>query len=348
MASEMMEILESNPDRLVVQKSHPLVGLWRSELTLSEFKILDSYLARINSRYPEKRLVTIEKGELEKLLGVTKINLPELKERLKHLMGNVVEVPDKTVKKGFKLVTLFEEATAEQDEYGVWQVRLECTTKAMQYFFNIENIGYIKYKLKCIVSLNSRYTYIMFCYIEKNKFMKSWVVDLNELKKILGCDKDEYAQEFKYFNRDVLKKIQKEIYEKTDCRYTYVPIKKGRSVVAIQFTVENLQESEDDFNPEEVPLEKYQEEPEDLWEEAIQDLRFTSEQVEELRQVLLVVPDHMLPQALACPDNLDIRRYHYMRIRVQELIRRNVERPIRNKFGYLLKMLKQDAKIPNP
>ena len=31
-------------DKLTVQKSRPLFALWRSDLTLSEFKILDTYL----------------------------------------------------------------------------------------------------------------------------------------------------------------------------------------------------------------------------------------------------------------------------------------------------------------
>ena len=31
--------------RLTVQKSNPLFGLWRSELTLAEFKIIDTYLS---------------------------------------------------------------------------------------------------------------------------------------------------------------------------------------------------------------------------------------------------------------------------------------------------------------
>ena len=42
-------------DKLTVQKSRPLFALWRSDLTLSEFKILDTYLARINSRDSGKR-----------------------------------------------------------------------------------------------------------------------------------------------------------------------------------------------------------------------------------------------------------------------------------------------------
>lgn len=123
-----------NEDKLTVQKSLPLFALWRSELTLAEFKILDTYLSRIDSHKPEKRAVMFEKGELEKILGVKKINNQDLETRLKHLMGNVIEIPDESMRKGFRLVTLFEEAVAEQDDYGLWQVKLECTQKAMKYF----------------------------------------------------------------------------------------------------------------------------------------------------------------------------------------------------------------------
>ena len=41
--------------QLTVQKSLPLFALWRSDLSLSEFKILDTYLSRIDSHKPERR-----------------------------------------------------------------------------------------------------------------------------------------------------------------------------------------------------------------------------------------------------------------------------------------------------
>ena len=227
-------------EKLTVQKSLPLFALWRSELTLSEFKILDTYLARINSHNPKQRAVVFEKGELENLLGVKKINNKGLKDRLKHLMGNVVEIPDISSKKGFRLISLFEEAVAEQDDYGFWQVKLECTQKAMKYIFNMDNLGYLRYKLRCITSITSRYTYIMFIYLESNRFRKSWEVPLAELKHILNCDKEEIYKEFKFFNQKILKKVQKEMHEKTECKYDYETIKKGRSVVAIRFTLETL------------------------------------------------------------------------------------------------------------
>lgn len=248
-------------DKLTVQKSLPLLALWRSELTLAEFKILDTYLARIDSHKPLKRAVMFQKGELEEKLGVKKINQQQLEERLKHLMGNVVKVPDNSSKKGFRLVSLFEEAVAEQDEQGLWQISLECTQKAMKYFFNVDNLGYLRYKLRCITSLTSRYTYIMFIYLESNRFRKSWEVSLDELKTILNCDKEETYKTFKRFNDLILKKVQKEMHEKTECRYSYESIRRGRSVAAIRFTVETLPKAviSENYNPDQYTLEDWKE-----------------------------------------------------------------------------------------
>lgn len=250
-----------NEDKLIVQKSKPLYALWQSDLTLAEFKILDTYLARIDSHHPEKRSVVFEKGELEEKLGVKKINQKELEERLKHLMENVVKIPDGDARKGFRLVSLFEEAVAEQDDYGLWKIKLECTQKAMKYIFNIEHLGYCRYKLRCITSITSRYAYIMFIYLESHRKMKSWEVDVDILRKFLNCDQDESYAAFKVFNDRILKRCQKELLEKTDCRFTYEPIKTGRKVTSIKFTLETLPKAviSENYTPDQYTLEDWKE-----------------------------------------------------------------------------------------
>lgn len=347
MARKKIEPITSlgSEDKLTVQKCLPLFSLWRSELTLSEFKILDTYLSRIDSHQPDKRTVVFEKGELENLLGVKRIRTEELDERLKHL-GTPIRIDDSASKnKRFTRISLFEKAVAEQDEYGLWQVELTASPSAMKYFFNIENLGYLRYKLRCITSITSRYTYIMFIYLEANRFRKSWEVSLEELKEILACDKEETYKEFKRFNDRLLKRVQKEMHEKTECKYAYEPIKKGRSVVAVRFTVETLPKAKfEDIDPNQITIEQWQEEKREgeLWEEAVTEFDFTSEQIEALHEVLICIPENRMPQSIACYDAIDLRRYHYMCIKVAELKNR---KNVRNYFSYLLKMLKQDADI---
>lgn len=244
-------------DTNVVQKSKPLFSLWKSNLTLSEFKILDTYLSRINSNNPESRSVVFEKGELEKLLGVTKINRPELQKRLRHLQGTVVSVGEG---KDIDEITLFERSQAIQDEDGLWQIKLTASLSAMKYIFNIEKIGYFRYKIRAITKLRSLYSYTMFMYLEYNKYKGKWTESLDELKKVLGCEAERY-KEFKFFNSEILKKCQKEVMENTPLNFTYTPIKKCRKVVAVEFDIKKSQKIEIiDKNPEPKEL-PYMDEP---------------------------------------------------------------------------------------
>ena len=350
MARKKIEPIKSlgNEDKLTVQKSLPLFSLWRSELTLAEFKILDTYLSRINSHNPEKRTVMFEKGELENILGVKRIRTEELDERLKHL-GTPIRIDDNTGKnKRFARISLFEKAIAEQDEDGLWQVELECTRTAMKYFFNIENLGYLRYKLRCISSLTSRYTYIMFIYLEANRYRKNWDVPLEELKKILNCENEETYKQYKRFNDLLLKRVQKEMYEKTECRYSYEPIKKGRSVVAIRFEVETLPKIEEE-DSEQITIEEWQEisstklEP---WQKPLEQYDLTAEQYDEIRSILVTIPEACLPKIDSCDGSIDMVRYHYIDQKVKEIARRDSQKPIRSKYAYLLTLLKQDATNP--
>lgn len=335
-------------NKLTVQKSLPLFALWRSDLTLSEFKILDTYLSRIDSHKPEKRAIILEKGEIENALGIQKINNQDLKLRLKHLMGNVVEVPDKDEKKGFQLVTLFEEAEAEQDDDGLWNVKLECTQKAMKYFFNIENLGYLRYKLRCITSLTSRYTYIMFIYLEANRFRKSWEVPLEELKKILHCENEATYNEFRFFNVKILKKVQKEMHEKTECQYSYFPIKRGRSVKAIRFEVETLpkqygapeQLEMPGFTDSEPIFDVSQSEAErrDLYRDALAPYVVTDDQIDELVQL---ARKHIDARGHFTGSDLDQQIYNYL-LFAKRHAKTNARSEIKNIYRYLLPIIENN------
>jgi hypothetical protein len=335
-------------NKLTVQKSLPLFALWRSDLTLSEFKILDTYLSRIDSHKPEKRAIILEKGEIENALGIQKINNQDLKLRLKHLMGNVVEVPDKDEKKGFQLVTLFEEAEAEQDDDGLWNVKLECTQKAMKYFFNIENLGYLRYKLRCITSLTSRYTYIMFIYLEANRFRKSWEVPLEELKKILHCENEATYNEFRFFNVKILKKVQKEMHEKTECQYSYFPIKRGRSVKAIRFEVETLpkqygapeQLEMPGFTDSEPIFDVSQSEAErrDLYRDALAPYVVTDDQIDGLVQL---ARKHIDARGHFTGSDLDQQIYNYL-LFAKRHAKTNARSEIKNIYRYLLPIIENN------
>ena len=263
-------------------------------------------------------------------------------------MGNVVEVPDKDEKKGFQLVTLFEEAEAEQDDDGLWNVKLECTQKAMKYFFNIENLGYLRYKLRCITSLTSRYTYIMFIYLEANRFRKSWEVPLEELKKILHCENEATYNEFRFFNVKILKKVQKEMHEKTECQYSYFPIKRGRSVKAIRFEVETLPKQYEAPEQLEMPgftdsepvfdVSQSETERRDLYRDALAPYVVTDDQIDELVQL---ARKHIDAHGHFTGSALDQQIYNYL-LSAKRHATTNSRGEIKNIYRYLLPIIKNN------
>lgn len=343
---EPIETLGRDTDKLTVQKSKPLFALWQSDLTLAEFKILDTYLGRINSHDDKHRTVKFEKGELEELLGVKQLKPQVLDDRLKHLM-TTVRIPDENNKRGFTRISLFEKAHAEQDDYGVWEAELTCTESAKKYIFDVEKIYFLRYKLKNIVNIKSRYTYIMFLYLWDNKYRGTWEVPLDELKKILGCDSEISYDKFKVFNDRILKRVQTEMHEVTDIRYDYETVKRGRSVVAIRFIYKSkiLESGE-----KQMTLDQWQEELEshremELWQTPLESFGFSQEQYDELFSVLVTIPEFKFPESPACHGSIDLMRYHYVDQKAKEIVRRDSQKPIRNKYSYLLKLMRQDSLV---
>lgn len=329
------EGLPRNQDSMIVQKSNPLQTLANTSMTLPELKILDVYLARIDSHNPDKRSVRFEKGELERLLGVSRILKDDLDKRLRHLF-QVVRIDDETSSDGFVLFSLFEKAECKQDENGLWQVNLICTVSAMEYIFNVENIGYLRYRLKNVINLTSRYSYILYLYLENNRFRKAWSISIKDLKEVLNCTAEAYEQYYR-FNDLILKKCHKEINEKTETKYTYKPIRTGRKVTSISFTIETLADVLPELEPE-LNQDKsnvyidYGSPLGNLLGEAACNNEFSFEEIRVLQDLILQI----------MPTGDDLERCNYLVQLVHLMNYRDTINPIKNRFIYLKKILENE------
>lgn len=351
------EGLSRNPQNMLVQKSNPLQSLSETKMTLPEFKILDAYLSRINSHRPDERYVRFEKGELEKLLGVTQLKKEDLSKRIDNLF-QVVTIRDPDKPKGFTKIGLFEKAVCEQDENGQWQVDLACSASAMKYVFNIENMGYLPYMLKNVIELTSRYSYILFLHLEKNRFRKSWVEPLDELKALLRCTGESYNQ-FKVFNDRILKLCHKELNEKTDTKYSYEPVKSGRKVTAIRFTLKT--QADEDLhqltladlaaaNGEEPDVDAMEEKyGSELLAQLAEPLNyeFSKEQMEEIFSILcrIDVPPDRTTQSVQWGRVFYLRE-KYAALNVEAAKKEKNGEHIKNRYAYFKKMLEQDTFSP--
>lgn len=250
----MIEEIDTRDDDLMikylVQKSLPLFSLWESHLQLPGAKLLDVYLAKINSKDESTREVTFYKKELEEILGRERINASELKPVLNSLMDKYSIAEIANGKKQYVLINLFELCRMEYDENGVTFIRMKCSETAKKYFFNIEALKYRKYDLKEIAPLKSIYTYNMFLILQLYRWNKSVKLTLNKFREMLGVvkskeidpkNKDKNAfQEFKRFNDLVLKVVQQELAERINYKFDYEPIKIGNKVVSIRLDLSHL------------------------------------------------------------------------------------------------------------
>ena len=330
----------------LVQKSNPLQSLSETKMTLAEFKILDAYLSKINSHNPEERCVTFDKGELESLLGVTQIKNKDLSDRIDNLF-KVVTIRDPNKPNKFTKIALFSCAECTQDDDGQWTVRLACSPEAMGYIFNIESIGYLRYRLKNIVNLTSRYSYILYLYLESNRFRGDWTIPLDDLKKMLCCTAETYS-EYKRFSTMVLKKCQKELSQKTDIDFDYVALRRGRKVSSIQFIIKTPQNATDS------PVEPLFEERDEFdWtitygSERLATLaegcnyEFDKAEMEQIARVLVRIN---IPCDRVTKSELFGKQF-YLREKYAALNVAAENKPIKNRFAYFLKMLERDAFQP--
>ena len=348
--------LGKNKENNIIEKSLPLLDLWKQELTLPEYKIMDIYLSRINSHNQENDEVIISKKELEEILGVTQIKVKELNKRLINLQKTVIPLIDH--ENGDPInVTLFEISRIRKNDDDVNYITLKCTESSKKYIFNIDNIGYIKYRLKAILKIDSKKTYNMYLYIIKNRFREVWEIEVDELRKMLNCEGSSY-DEWKEFNRK-LNKINDYINENTDIKYEYEGIRVGRKTKKVKFKYisqvkeEIAQNIEENSEITKTAIEKLRESPDTfpLWVSALENLEkvtgytFSEEEIDELNSLIITVPVELLPMPNFLGveyDMINFMYYHYIEQKVAYILRINKMKKIKNVYRYMVTMIKND------
>ncbi len=246
MNADVTSISPQGTDDTVVTKCVSLFDLWRSNFTLSEFKILELYLSKINYRDPGTSFVSFTKAEFEQAVGM-KTNSKDLKVRLAHFLKSQVMLPIPSKEGGefFELVNLFDRATYNEGKKGEKIIELDSSRSAKRFFFNYEEYGYLRYSLNSILRLRSKHSFLMFMYLEKNRMIHNeWEESLDNLKEILFCSEINYLSEYRIFNDKVLKVAYNEITTKTSCWYSYAPGKRvGNKIVSIKFVLADLEEA---------------------------------------------------------------------------------------------------------
>lgn len=231
-------ILNNLDEDNIVIKSRPLMLMKEVPFELGELKVLDTYLSRINPFDPTATTVRFSKEEYEDLMGIEQMRPERLNKYVTSLQGKTIKVPDTTSRNGWRNYNLFDESAFEQDENDQWWIDLCCTPKAKKLIFNVEGIGYIRYQLKNVLPLKSKYSVLLYVYLLDNRFRKSWTISVKKLREeIFRCNSEFYTKQFKHFKQDILEKAIKEVNKLTDLTFSYETVKVGRTVTDIKFNL---------------------------------------------------------------------------------------------------------------
>lgn len=236
----------------LVEKSRPLMllsqidvsggsdgGKGKVSFSLGEFRVLDTYLSKINARDPEHRWVRFSKKEYEQLMGAKQLRPEQIDKMTTNLFDTKIQFQIKNASGevvSYDKIHLFDKCKISKDDAEQWWIDIKCSEDARKLFFSVDEIGYFRYYLSNIINLVSLYSYRLYMYVLFNGFRGEWTVGIDELKEVLDCTAPRYDT-VKFFNAEVVKKAVAEVNEKTDVHVECTPEKAGRKVSGFRFTV---------------------------------------------------------------------------------------------------------------
>jgi len=203
----------------IIEKANALIYIKDDPFDLAELKLLDAYLSKINARDPSYMTVRFSKREFENIVGVDRIRNEVMQKYIDSIMRVInIKSGDEWIK-----IVLFSGCKCTRDESGQYWIEMTCSNEAKEYFFNIESIGYLKYRLGNIIHLSSKYSIHFFLYCMKNMYRKKWTVNIDDIRKAIHCT-SKTCRQYKYFNNNVLSKAATEINKYTDINISYSAI----------------------------------------------------------------------------------------------------------------------------
>ncbi len=118
-------------------------------------------------------------------------------------------------------------------------LRVELNKKLTPYLFNLKG-RFTKYSIKYIISLNSKYSFVLYEYLKSFGAMKSVEIYLSHLKNLFNVNHNKH--------HDLIRKCVEpaiaEINAKTDLNVEYEKIISGRAIAGLRFIKTNVDSEE--------------------------------------------------------------------------------------------------------
>ncbi len=222
----------------------------------------------------------------------------------------------------------------------IWKdgsVKVRMNPDIIEYFIDLKN-HFVKYKLSNILTLKSVYSIRIYELMKQNLWKKTVTYSLEELKDILGVEEIEYKRSVD-FKRRVLDPAFEEINGKTDIKFIFTEIRRGRTVTDIKFEItENTTVKSEslDMNTGELIVTKPTEtKPEIIIESQQEKLKLSKSEL--LQKALsLGIPDHLSNKWI------DLKGMDMVNEKLELLITRSKTQKIASPVGFFISAIQQD------
>lgn len=341
-------------ENYIVKKRNVLNELRANNLTLQQLRFFSIYLSKIDSENIESRKVKFSIMDFQTIMDMKKIKIEYMKDVTNGLLSKIVNVPNE--RGGYSGFQLFKKCIVDTDENG-WFIEIDAHDDALPLMFEFKN-KYFTYRLWNALQLKSSNQIRMYEILKQYEKIGYRIVSLEELRGLLGIEKNEYKV-YKDFRRRVLDSCQQALEENTDIKFTYEPYGSkgpGGKVISLKFTIESNGKHKDPLLLEDF-IEKYNLETieekstdendfisflqEACCKNGSEKSEFSRAEMEEILSALVKVPKSLLPEN-PMTDKLEIRRFDYLKEKYIRMNRISEKEEIKSKVSYIIAMIKKD------
>ena len=214
------------------------------KITLQEQRLLAVMISMIHKDHKDFQIYKVDLNELAKIIGYKGRSF--YREAVKitaKLESRVISIKDKD--KDTLLQTSWISSAEYINQKGL--VELSFDPKLKPYLLALKE-RYTSFALLNILRLRSIYSTRIYELMKQYEKLKKRKFLLEDLRKILGLEENEYRL-FGDFKRRILESSIKEINKTTDLFLEYETKKEGRKVVAITFFINLRKEKEEESLP---------------------------------------------------------------------------------------------------
>jgi len=334
-----------------IVKSNALNEIRHTRMTIPQIRLFSIYLSKINPNATASRKVEFKLEEYARIMQLKRFNITELKKSAVDLTGLTIHFDVKNDRGGFTITSsvLFKRFEFYKDDNDEWIVSIDCHDDVMPLMFEMQG-HYFKYKLWNALHLTTTNQQRLYELLKQYEYVGAREIDVKDLREFLGLKKDEY-KDWDNFRRRVLEASQIALANNTDIKFSWeVTGKRGRGgkINTLKFNIEKnddytCQISFDEFLSE-------QETPsivgavEEFEQASVSDvILFLTEACEnEFKHEEIQILHNLIIKIIPYGDKVEIKRYDYLKQKYDELNWRAARTEIKNRFGYLKKIIEVD------